>query len=76
MGESRIWRWVRKKRSRSLNLKERYINVLLAVIKMGFTFHSNGIEMIQRERFFSSAPTVTVVSRLDGRSKILLKKGD
>jgi len=69
-----IWRWGQKKRSTSLNLKERFINALLVVIKMGFTFHSNGIKMIQRVRFISSALTVTAVSESGGRSKIPHKK--
>jgi len=57
-----------------LNPKERFINALLVVIRMGFTFHSNGIKMIHMERFISSVPTVTVVSVWDGRLKILPKK--
>jgi len=69
-----IWRWVQKKRSTSLNLKERFINALLVVIKMGFTFHSNGIKMIQRVRFISSALTVTAVSESGGRLKVPHKK--
>jgi hypothetical protein len=69
-----IWRWVQKKRSTSLNLKERFINALLVVIKMGFTFHSNGIKMIQRVRFISSVQTVTTVSESGGRLKVPHKK--
>jgi hypothetical protein len=41
---------------------------------MGFTFHSNGIKMIQRVRFISSALTVTAVSESGGRLKVPHKK--
>jgi hypothetical protein len=58
-----------------LNPKERFTDALLVVMKMGFTFHSNGIMMIQRVRFISSAPTVTAVSESGGRLKIPLKRG-
>jgi hypothetical protein len=64
------WKWVPRKRSNPLNPKERFINALLVVMKMGFTFHSNGIKMIQRVRFISSVQPVTAVSESGGRLKV------
>jgi len=50
-GGSPGWKWVQKKRSKPLILKERSMNALPVDIRMDFISPSDGIQKVKKEKF-------------------------